>query len=48
LAEDIASEIVDDVKVFTSEKIRRPQIDEKMLDMLVDKIKSAKKPMILV
>ena len=49
LAEDIARETTEDVlSPIPPHKIRRPQIDEKMLTQLVDKIKSAKHPMILV
>ena len=49
LAEDIAAEEVDsDVSIIPRDKIRRPQIDSKMLEILVDRIRQAKTPMILV
>lgn len=48
LAEDIAAEDVMQPEIFAPEKIRRPQIDEKMLAILVDRIRQAKTPMILV
>lgn len=48
LAEDIAAEDVMQPEFFPAEKIRRPQIDEKMLTILVDRIRQAKTPMILV
>ncbi len=48
LAEDIAAEVVSETTLFPSEKIRRPQIDEKMFHLLVDRIRQAKTPMILV
>ncbi|MBP7061627.1 hypothetical protein KBA84_02220 [Patescibacteria group bacterium] len=49
LAEDIAAEEVDsDVTIIPRDKIRRPQIDSKMLEILVDRIRQAKTPMILV
>ncbi len=48
-AEDIAREITDDALApLPKQKIRRPQIDEKMLDQLVTMIKAAKHPVILV
>ena len=48
LAEDIAAEEVTQTTIFPREKIRRPQIDQKMLAILVDRIRHAKTPMILV
>lgn len=48
LAEDIAAEEVTQITIFPREKIRRPQIDEKMLAILVDRVRQAKTPMILV
>lgn len=48
LAEDIAAEEAMQTTIFPCEKIRRPQIDEKMLSILVDRIRQAKTPMILV
>jgi len=48
LAEDIAAEEVTQTTIFPREKIRRPQIDEKMLAILVDRIGQAKTPIILV
>jgi acetolactate synthase-1/2/3 large subunit len=48
LAEDIAAEEATQTTIFPREKIRRPQIDEKMLSILVDSIRQAKTPMILV
>lgn len=48
LAEDVASEEATHTTIYPRDKIRRPQIDEKMLSLLVDKIKQAKTPMILV
>jgi acetolactate synthase-1/2/3 large subunit len=48
-AEDIAREVTDEHLVpILPKKIRRPQIDEKMLDTLVHVLKNAKRPMILV
>lgn len=48
LAEDIAWEDVTDVLLAHKEKIRRPQIDTKALDILVDKLTQARHPMILI
>lgn len=49
LAEDIAAEEVDNaITIIPRDKIRRPQIDSKMLQILVDRIRHAKTPMILV
>lgn len=48
LAEDIAAEEVNDTQLIPRDKIRRPQIDAKTLDILVDKLSKAKHPMILI
>ncbi|MDD4151252.1 MAG: acetolactate synthase large subunit [Candidatus Gracilibacteria bacterium] len=49
LPEDIAEEMVEDTFVpLEVEKIRRPVIDEKMLEILKNKIEKAKCPIILV
>jgi len=48
LAEDIAAEEVTQITMFPPHKIRRPQIDQKMLSILVDRIRQAKTPMILI
>ena len=49
LAEDIAREETDDnLSPVLPHKIRRPQIDEKWLAQVIEAIKSAKRPIILV
>lgn len=48
LAEDIAAESVENMSIFPREVVRRPQIDAKMLRLLVDRLRHAKKPMILI
>jgi len=49
LPEDIAGELVSEEVVITEElKIRRPQIDEKMLDILKTELEKARKPIILI
>jgi len=48
-AEDIAREVTKDTLIpVQAKKIRRPQIDEKMLTTLVHALKNAKHPMILI
>lgn len=46
--EDIAAEEITGYAPMPYEKIRRPEIDEKMLQILVDRLQSAKRPMLLV
>lgn len=48
LAEDIAAEEVSMTEVLPAEKVRRPQIDAKMLDLLIERISQAQKPMLLI
>lgn len=49
LPEDIAGEMIDDhYAPITYEKVRRPVPDKKAIQILVDKLNEAKKPMILV
>ncbi|QFR39587.1 acetolactate synthase large subunit [Candidatus Gracilibacteria bacterium 28_42_T64] len=49
LPEDIAGESVSEEVVITEElKIRRPQIDEKMLEILKTELEKAKKPITLI
>lgn len=50
LPEDIASEEVPDNQsyVISAEKIRRPVLDEKSLQNLIDRLENAKSPIILI
>lgn len=48
LPEDIASEEVDFIPEISSEKIRRPIVDEKAIEKLKTELEKAKKPIVLV
>ncbi len=48
LPEDIASEDVADFPEFSQEKIRRPIVDEKGINILKAEIEKAKKPIVLI
>lgn len=48
LPEDIASEEVDVIPEISTEKIRRPIVDEKSILRLKEELEKAKKPMILI
>lgn len=48
LPEDIATEEVDEIPEISTEKIRRPIVDEKAILRLKREIENAKKPIILI